>query len=104
MERKTGRPPKGKRAPTVALKLPLEHAPVYEACAKELGLPIGDFIGMCMAQIFANGALSDAERAHFAIPSYITAQIAAKRDRDAQQALLEPTQALLDLEEATRAA
>jgi hypothetical protein len=97
MERKTGRPPKGQRAPTVALKLPLEHAPVYEACAKELGLPIGDFIGMVMAQVFASGAASDAERAHFGIPSYITAQIAAKRERDAQEALL-------DREEATQAA
>lgn len=99
MQKRTGRgrPPKGQRGPTIALKLPIDHAPVYEACAQELGIPVGDFVAMCMAQIFANGATSDAERAHFAIPDYITSQIVAKRERDAQMALV-------DQEEATQAA
>ncbi|GAA2842423.1 hypothetical protein [Kribbella solani] len=92
-----GRPPKGERGPSIGLKLPIDHGPVYEACAQELGIPVGDFIAMCMAQIFANGATSDAERQHFAIPDYITSQIAAKRKRDAQAALP-------DQREATQAA
>ncbi|TCC33916.1 hypothetical protein E0H75_42440 [Kribbella capetownensis] len=99
MQKRTGRgrPAKGKRGPTIALKLPIDHAPVYEACAQELGIPVGDFVAMCMAQIFANGATSNAERAHFAIPDYITSQIAAKHERDAQMALV-------DQEGATQAA
>ena len=88
-----GRPPKGNRGPTINLKLPLEHEPAYEADARELGLPIGDFIAMVMAQVYANGATSDAERTHFAIPDYIKAQINAKRERDAQLALLEQGEA-----------
>jgi hypothetical protein len=100
-ERKTvrGRPRKGNRAPTVAAKFPLDHASVYEACAKELGLPLGDFVALCMAELFASRAQSDAERDHFAIPDYIAVQLAAQHEQAAQADLLVHV-----AEEATRAA
>jgi hypothetical protein len=89
MEKRIGRPPKGKRGPLVNLKLPVDQQPVYEACAKELGLTLGDFVALIMAQVFANSATSEAERDHFAIPDYITSQIEAHRKRVAQDAMFD---------------
>ncbi|MFD3407008.1 hypothetical protein ACFWUU_40370 [Kribbella sp. NPDC058693] len=93
-----GRPPKGNRGPLINLKLPVDHQSVYEACAKELGLPLGDFVALCMAELFASRAQSAAEREHFAVPDYISAQILAHVKRAEQASMFE------EPKEATRAA
>ena len=44
-----GRPPKGKRK-QLTVKVPVEHAPVYELRARESGEPLTDYIAKVLAK------------------------------------------------------
>jgi hypothetical protein len=58
---------------------------VYEAAARDAGLPFSDYVVMKMAQLHAAEAASTAEKRIFAQPDYITKALREHQEAQAQE-------------------
>lgn len=60
MANRLGRPTKGPRSAVMA-RMPVPHREVYEQEAAKAGLPLGDYVALCMARMHE---LNDPEYIH----------------------------------------